>query len=228
MCTCVCYFAGLILRNAIRENKGVDWQWPPTAKDLNGIELRDIIPDELFNLVAMCVGGVLEPFGSGHMVGHEEDSKIWSICQDIIYLTLKGTQQTPKSLALGLTVRHMTGSTHLLQLFSMFGHCCTPDTIVAYETSLVMLRRVTAHLIPDGFLPKQLLIMVWDNIDFNEETMSGKGTTHHTNGIMLQPRTSQPPVALERPSIKKGVKTLKHVPSELSSYHHLLHVHWIL
>ncbi|KAM9323000.1 LOW QUALITY PROTEIN: uncharacterized protein KZ484_021072 [Pholidichthys leucotaenia] len=144
--TRILYLAGLILKNAIKEKKGLDWQWPPTAKDLNSFNLCDLIPAELFNLISVCVGDIQEPFGSGYEVGHRDDGK----------------------------------------LLSRFGHCCSPDTIMVYETSLAMLRRVTAHLIPDGFVQKQLLTMVWDNIDFNEETMSGAGTTHHTNGIMLQ------------------------------------------
>ena len=34
--------------------------------------------------------------------------------------------------------------------------------------------------------------LVWDNNDFGEETLSGKGTTHNTNGIAIQHTESQP------------------------------------
>jgi hypothetical protein len=34
--------------------------------------------------------------------------------------------------------------------------------------------------------PGLFATIVWDNNDFNEETLSGKGTTHVANGIMIQ------------------------------------------
>lgn len=37
-----------------------------------------------------------------------------------------------------------------------------------------------------GINDSQFSTIVWDNIDFGEETLSGKGTTHGTNGIIIQ------------------------------------------
>ena len=39
---------------------------------------------------------------------------------------------------------------------------------------------------PDNLLKKNPTILIWDNIDFTEETLSGHGTSHHTNGILVQ------------------------------------------
>ena len=39
--------------------------------------------------------------------------------------------------------------------------------------------------------PNVLVVMCWDNTDINEETLSGHGTTHCTNGIIIQ-RAARP------------------------------------
>ena len=45
---------------------------------------------------------------------------------------------------------------------------------------------------PNGFCPQVFSVAVWDNnIDLDEETVSGSGTTHHTNGILVQPSVSE-------------------------------------
>ena len=42
------------------------------------------------------------------------------------------------------------------------------------------------ELIPAGFLKHLLATLVWDNNDFTGDTPSGHGTTHNTNGIIVQ------------------------------------------
>ncbi|XP_071952530.1 uncharacterized protein [Antedon mediterranea] len=172
------HLAGLILKNAIKTSESMDYKWPPRASDINNVVMSDIIPFHLFNILAICTNTVQEHIDpSMASVPEEIRNKLEAICQDIVYLASRGRRQTPKSLALGLTVRHMTGSTHLLDMLSKFGHCSSPDTIVSYETSLAMFRLSTANAVPDGFRRGELVTMVWDNIDFNEETTSGQGTT---------------------------------------------------
>jgi hypothetical protein len=41
-------------------------------------------------------------------------------------------------------------------------------------------------VIPCNIRPEAFAIIIWDNNDFNEETVSGKGTTHVANGIIVQ------------------------------------------
>ena len=40
--------------------------------------------------------------------------------------------------------------------------------------------------LPGAVVPGEPLFFVWDNNDINEETLSGCGTTHCTNGIVVQ------------------------------------------
>ena len=41
--------------------------------------------------------------------------------------------------------------------------------------------------LPGAVVPGKPFFFVWDNNDINEETLSGCGTTHCTNGIVVQP-----------------------------------------
>ena len=47
--------------------------------------------------------------------------------------------------------------------------------------------------------------IVWDNNDFNEETLTGKGTTHFTNGIVIQ---RGKPAHNRKVTMSKKIRTL--------------------
>ena len=118
----------------------------------------------------------------------------------------------------------------LLHVIHQYGHCASPDTIRMYETSLAFLRLESSEQIPKGFatgklltmiwdnIDFQLLTMIWDNIDFQEETPTGHGTTHHTNGIMVQKEVS-PVIHCELPTVKKGIRSLTPEIIPLPEYH---------
>ena len=44
---------------------------------------------------------------------------------------------------------------------------------------------------PPNIQPNVAVVMCWDSTDINEETLSGHGTTHYTNGIVIK-RAVQP------------------------------------
>ena len=43
---------------------------------------------------------------------------------------------------------------------------------------------------PDSIQTETFTQLAWDINDFREETLSGKGTTHNTNGIIVQKPSS--------------------------------------
>lgn len=194
--------------------------WPPTSNDLNVRAAESIVPVELYNLLAWCIGASNEPtIAEKVSVSDEIHLKLLSICQDIVYLSSKGKLQTPKSLCLGLTIRHLTGSSQVLSLLSRLGHCSSKDTIVRLETSLAQLQLLEGAKIPAGFSKNVHTVLVWDNIDFGEETLSGRGTTHHTNGIMLQ---SQITDSVQQPRdiiIDKKLRSIKSPNQTMEHYH---------
>ena len=189
--------------------------WPPTSDDLNVSDAKSVVPLELYNVIAGIVGATEEPTLACYVdIPEDLNLKVISICQDIMYLVSKGQRQTPKSLCLGLSIRHLTGSSQVVSLLSGLGHCASWDTIVSLDTSLAQLQLLEGRdKIPVGFSMKTPTILVWDNIDFGEETLSGRGTTHHTNGIMLQSSVAEPASRTNRQPLQKGVSSFKAPPS---------------
>ena len=196
--------------------------WLPTSENLNVTEAQTVVPLALYNLVRWIIGASEEPTLDNFVnIADDLHLKVLSVCQDIVYLASKGRKQTPKSLTLGLTVRHLTGSSRLVSLLNKLGHCASWDTVLSLDTSLAQLTVVEGgDKIPKGFSKRAPTTLVWDNIDFGEETLSGRGTTHHTNGIMLQSFAIEPMSTATRQPLRKGVSSFKAPPKmPIAPYH---------
>ena len=207
------YNAALIIKRAINQGSGLLCPWPPTSDDLTVTAAKSVIPIELYNVMAWITGGSDEPTMENYVTLTEEaDLKVLSLCQDVVYLASKGRKPTPKSLCLGMAMRHLTGSSQVVSMLNKLGHTASWKTVVSHDTSLAQLQLIGGQeSIPPGFAKKVPTVLVWDNIDFNEETPSGHGTTHHTNGIMVQSKETKPDLTENqtRKSLPKGVSTLK-------------------
>lgn len=176
------YQAGLVVKKSLQDSPGMTGPWPPTSDCFTSQSAMSVVPVELYNLLAWSIGASEEPTLEEHVpVPQYVQGKLQSICQDLVYLASMGKKQTPKSLALGLAVRHLTGSSQVLTLLNRLGHCASRVTVTSFETDLAQLQLATAQHVPPGMVKHTPTILVWDNIDFGEETVSGHGTTHHTN-----------------------------------------------
>ena len=134
-----------------------------------------------------------------------------------MYVAASARKSTPKSLALGLTIRHLTGSSQLLEIMNRLGHCVSPPSAVGFETALAEYQLATETEIPKCMERRFPTVLVWDNIDFGEETLSGQGTTHHTSGIMVQ-REIKEHEGCRTVVMKKRERTLKPQKSVLDTY----------
>ena len=213
----IIYNAGMFLKAEVNESPGLLCPWPPLASDLGLSAVKGLVPVALYNFLAWVVGASDEPAIEDFVrLPEDVELKIFSLCQDIILLASKGKKQTPKSLCLGMTIRHLTGSSQLLNVMNKFGHCASRETVVRYETSIAELQiQQSANSIPAGFSRHVPTTIVWDNIDFGQETQTGKGTTHHTNGLLVQNAQYQVNVVDDctaRVSMKKGSRSLKSCP----------------
>ena len=78
------------------------------------------------------------------------------------------------------------------------------------ETALCLLKISGATnevMLPENILPHLFTTLAWDNIDQIEETLTGEGTTHRVNGIIVQPKTFGPePNKPLRPAVQKDKK----------------------
>lgn len=111
--------------------------------------------------------------------------RLLSVAQDVMFLRARGKILLPKHSSLSMAVRHLTGSAKLIGLLNGFGHCSSNSSVLEHDSALArrQLEQGTSVL-PSGSI-STYTTLVWDN-DFSEETVSGKGTTHNTNGILLQ------------------------------------------
>ena len=99
-----------------------------------------------------------------------EKTKVVSIAQDLIYAESNGKKQTHKSLAMGMIVR---------QILDGLGHTASTDTVYRHDSALALASSNGQEIIiPRNMNPEAFTTIVWDNNDFSEETVSGRGTTH--------------------------------------------------
>ena len=173
----------------------------PTAEDL----LNDsaAVPNVLYNFLAWVFCGdkangpaESEITAAGEKVTVERDEThrhIMSVAQDVVHITTQGRVRTPKHFMLPLTVQHLTRSSQLVTMLNRLGHGYSASRIEEYETAIA--ERFLATVGPDGvFVPSNInrtqpVVFCWDNNDLQEETLSGGGTTHCTNGIVIQRRS---------------------------------------
>ena len=90
-------------------------------------------------------------------------------CQDLLYIFNSGKTQTPKSLALAMAVRQISGCSNLITLLNGFGHCVSLSSTMPYDTALAQLSLNASNVIPKGFIAEHHVNVVYDNIDFGEE-----------------------------------------------------------
>lgn len=84
-----------------------------------------------------------------------------------------------------MAVRHLTGSAKIVNLLNDFGHFISHTVLLEYDTALAQMQLDAINMLPLGIEKKNFTTLVWDNIDFNEETLDGR-CTHNTNGIIIQ------------------------------------------
>ena len=187
--------------------------YPPTLDDFSPESCLKYCPPILFNLVAWICGltgddeSIIEHPHDRVKLDVTGQNKVASICQDIVYLWSKGRIQTPKSLALGMTVRHLTSNKRVIELLYNFGHTISFHKLLRFETALAA--RQQALTIPASFSAGVWSAVTWDNIDFSNETISGSGSVHYVNGILMQQQTATcPPPDSQSVQIGKGVNRL--------------------
>ena len=168
-------------------------KWPPLAEELDIPTAESMIPVALYNKFAWMMGVsdeiTLERFVKTERSVH---LKLLSLLQDVVYMESRGQKATPKHYCLGMMLHHISGSSTIVSILNKLGHCTSRLTISALETALAQVQASASDThIPAGFVSEYTTV-VWDNIDFNKETVSGQGTTHHTNGIIVQKAVSLP------------------------------------
>jgi hypothetical protein len=203
------YNVACTLRNTLRSSTQTWYEnWPPLSSDITGESVRKLVTPLLFNFVAWLLGFSEDPEASEYIEVNEKQAvKIFSICQDLINVSSKGKIQTPKSLALAMTVRQITGCSSLINILNGLGHCISLSSTMAYDSALAQLTINTSNVIPRNFVAEEYVNLVYDNIDFGEEIAK---QTHVTNGIIIQKMTVKIDNGLPHSTvIKKSQRTVE-------------------
>ena len=143
--------------------------WPPQPKDLE--------PKKFFNPEK------LKEFLS--KMFHEKErpktrkSRIcYSFAQDIVYGVTNDKVKTPKSILLPTMIKSLTNNSELINVLNRLGHSVSSSTLLESQTENAF--RILDHqlrsgcIIPEECQAESFTIFVADNIDRNEETLSGK------------------------------------------------------
>lgn len=163
--------------------------WPPTAATLNECNIQ--LPSVVYNLLAWILSDNTDVSPDENVTVTDPVVRrlILSIGQDLQYNISKGRQKTPKHVALPMTMKNLTGSKEVISLLNRFGHGISYEQLLSVETAMAE-KQIAAEeggvVLPSNVQPKVFSIFAWDNIDILEETLSGRGTTHCTNGIVVQ------------------------------------------
>jgi len=177
------------LRNHIKDAQ-TPQQWPMYPQELTQDSI--LIPQSL------------ELFLTVLLTGHSDTQKCssrsyritHSLAQDIVYHVSTGRNKQPKHILLPWAVKSITGNTETIRLLNRLGHGISYTKLEELETALCLeklwMEEHSGTALPSGIFPHVPTVLAFDNIDRLEETLSGAGTSHRVNGIIVQPRVIGP------------------------------------
>ena len=210
--------SALDLKKEIEDIPTQTMPWPPDSTHLTLDTAEKIVPTKLYNFLSWMVGFNEDPEGDKFVtLPEEQHRRILSLSHDIIYLTSKGRKAMPKQTSLAMAVRHLTGSAQLIGLLNGFGHATSHTKVLEHDTALAKKEIQNGeNKVPSCLQEGVYTTLVWDNNDFGEETLSGRGTTHNTNGIAIQHK----PAPIDQPpetsvSVKKTKERTLKAPEEV-------------
>ena len=88
-----------------------------------------------------------------------------------------------------MTIKRLTGSAELITILYRLGHGMSYTKVEEEETGMAerqIRSQQDGELIPSNCYHGVFSQFAWDNNDLEECTPSGSGTTHCTNGIVIQ------------------------------------------
>lgn len=194
--------AAVIIRRAVQDglNESQKPPWPPGDNDLRSEKVK--LPDLLSKFLNFLYAK------DGKPKSERCQLRVMSTGQDICYNVSKGKWKMPKHILLGMSVRHLSGNTQLINILNRHGHSVSHSFLLELETAICDSVQTYSGCLPPSIMPDNNLItqFCWDNFDLNEETPSGAGTTHSTHGIIIQEIKEQPYIPQTLPEIDKKKK----------------------
>ena len=157
--------AAACIRNEIKEMDD-NIPWPPQPEDLKPDKFR--MPDTL--------GHFLTTLSSPMTSGRAERLKL-SIAQDIVYNLTKGRIKTLKSILLPSIIKTLTNNAEVINILNRLGDGVSYSILSELNTENAF--KIEEQQLEDNLIlpldcqKEKFTIYVADNIDWNEETLSG-------------------------------------------------------
>ena len=194
----------LLLRQQIKS--GFEEQsWPPHPQELNSSYIS--VPENLIQFLNILLGGKQ---GSSVRVNRLS----WSVAQDIISGVTVGKVLTPKHVLLPWVIKTLTGNVELIKTMNRLGHSCSYSVLEEIDTALCLEKLENADNdmlpLPSSIHPSVPTVLAFDNIDRQEEVLSGAGTSHRVNGIIIQATSmtcaTPPPVTINKKDRRRTIQ----------------------
>ena len=127
---------------------------------------------------------------------------------DCIYGVSVGQHKTAKHILLPWAVKSLTGNVELIKILNRFGHGISYSQMEELDTALCLQKLEEEEekgiSLPANINPGIPTVLAYDNIDRNEEKLTGEGTSHRINGIAIQENISAAPLPQEKKNLRKA------------------------
>ena len=116
-----------------------------------------------------------------------------SIAQDFVYAASNRTIKTPKSILFPTVAKALCNNTEVIRIINQYGHGISYSMIEEIETEhalkVINKQKESRVIIPEGITADNcgspIALMIADNIDNLESTLTGSGTSHRVNSILV-------------------------------------------
>ena len=116
---------------------------------------------------------------------------IYSVFQDCMFAVSGGSCLTAKHILLPWAVKSLTGNVEVIKLLNRLGHGISYSKLEEIETALCTEKRkngdASGVTLPSKIYSGVPTTLAFDSIDRLGEALSGGGTSHRVNGIVIQP-----------------------------------------
>ena len=105
-----------------------------------------------------------------------------------------GTIKAEKHVLLPWVIKTLTGNVELIKIINWLGHGYSYTALEEIDTALCINKVANVDSdsvpLPSKVNPAVPTVLAYDNIDRLEEFLSGGGTSHQVNGIIVKPKSS--------------------------------------
>ena len=186
----------LLINNEIKDLEP-QMSWPPKEDDLKPSRANHYIPYLLDVFLTVLISGKSLDSESSRT---EKTVRLKeSFGQDIVFSATNGAVKTPKSVLFPSVVKALCNNIEVVKLINKYGHGVSYDLVEEIETEYVLdvinKQRENRVVLPVSVTQEEckstVALMVADNIDNLECTLSGSGTSHRVNSILVTERNER-------------------------------------